>query len=190
MTWTQLTDTPIWRAAEATYKADPRRKYHTWNHVHRLYHHAEHTLALPYDRDLDLAIMAHDVIYDEHPDKELRSAEWLKAMMGVGYERAYEIVMQTFNHTLIQGGDNRIVLLDLADLSIPEKVIWNRDAVMAEFKALYGISEAEFNAGNASFFNAFALRIDPEMLEKGSTEQALATNIRKGMLETVRLAMP
>lgn len=156
--------------------------------MHRLYHHAEHTLDLPYDRDLDLAIMAHDVIYDEHPDKELRSAEWLKAVMGQGYERAYDIVMQTYNHTLIKGGDNRIVLLDLADLSIPEKVVWNHKAVMAEFMALYGYDKATFNAGNVRFFSEFAERFDPDMLQAGSAEQALAVKIRNGMFETVRIA--
>ncbi len=188
MTWTRLENTPIWRAAKATYDADPRRRYHTWDHVQRLYHHAEHTLNLQYDRDLDLAIMAHDVIYDEHPDKELRSAEWLKAMMGTGYQRAYDIVMQTFNHTLVHEGDNRIVLLDLADLSIPERVISNHQQVMDEFIALYGIDEAAFNAGNVAFFTEFADRFDPNALPQGSVEKDLALKIHAGMLETIRMA--
>ena len=188
MTWSQLQNTSIWRAAEATYKADPRRRYHTWDHVHRLYHHAERTLNLPYDRDLDLAIVAHDVIYDEHPKKELRSAEWLKAMMGIGFERAYDIVMQTCDHTLIKDGDNRIVLLDLADLSIPERVIWNRDRVMEEFMALYGIDETAFNAGNVSFFAEFLTRFDPDVLDLGGVEHGLALKIQEGMHKTIGLA--
>lgn len=35
-----------------------------------------HTFAYPFDLPLGKAVVTHDVVYDEHPQKEWRSAEW------------------------------------------------------------------------------------------------------------------
>lgn len=66
--WTKLKDTELWKRAETAYAAPEGRHYHNMGHVMRLYEVAEET-AVPYDRALDLAILAHDAIYDEKPQR-------------------------------------------------------------------------------------------------------------------------
>ena len=80
--WTQLAGTAVFAAAREQMSWDPRRRFHNFDHVVRLYHHAAKTFGFVYDRALDLAILAHDVINDGNLDCELRSVAWLRDHLG------------------------------------------------------------------------------------------------------------
>lgn len=185
--WTKLTGTPLQRAAEATYGSDPRRLYHVWPHAGRLYHWAA-TWDLPYDLKLDRIILGHDVIYDEHPHKEHRSALWLEAMLGVPCADEKAGIMATCDHTITPGGDNRIQLLDLADLGVPELVAPNRALIAQESINLYGITAREFSKANLAYFEAMLPRFPDSLIQALTPEERQRlTAIRAGIQQTIAL---
>lgn len=167
--WTKLKDTELWKRAETAYAAPEGRHYHNMGHVMRLYEVAEET-AVPYDRALDLAILAHDAIYDEKPQKERRSADWLLENAGAEEDpgviaAAEHLVMTTAHH--IPGEDNRLILLDLHDLGDREVSLRNRELLVAEFLALMGVGRQAFLAGNSAFMTGMA-----DGLENGLSQVA------------------
>jgi len=163
MHWTRLENTPLWTKAKTVYDADPRRLFHNWHHIVRRYMHAELTFGLPYDAELDKAILCHDVIYDERAHKELRSALWLNENDPDDSLAAMSHIMATANHA--PGVDNRMVLIDLADLMDPARIVPDRQLVKGELMALYGISETDFAAGNADFFRQMRRHLGDGVLD-------------------------
>lgn len=167
MCWTKLEDNPIWEAAKDEYTRDPRRKYHNWCHIQQLYMHVEFTFRMKYEPALDYAILAHDVVYDNKSEKEFRSADWLDRWVT---DENFEIIRdakkhiyKTITHELTS--DNRMILLDLADLGIRMKCITNRELVRKEIQLLYGISYKEFDENNLKFFRELRDNFSEDKLE-------------------------
>lgn len=187
MHWTRLEGTELWTKAKAAYQADQRRKFHGWNHIERRYMHAELTFGLDYDRALDKAILTHDVIYDELPHKELRSALWLNENDPEDSLDAMAHIMATANHA--PGIDNRMILVDLADLMNPARIIPDRELVKAELTQLYGISDKEFAAGNAAFFGEMLKHLsDPVLSGLPKWERAAFLNVRQGVQKIISVS--
>ncbi len=162
MAWSRLEGTQIWTLAKAQYFSDPRRKYHVWDHVQQLYFHAEHTFRFEYDDQLDRAILGHDAIYDDLPEKERRSADWLMHNDPLSTQTAYDHIMRTAGH--VPGKDNRILLLDLADFIDFERTARNRALLEEESMELYGISRRDFAKANVKFLDIMASSYTPEAL--------------------------
>lgn len=185
--WTKLTGTPLQRAAEATYGSDPRRLYHVWPHAGRLYHWAA-VWNLRYDLVLDRVILGHDVVYDEHAHKERRSALWLEAMLGVPCAQETAGIMATKDHIITPGGDNRIQLLDLADLGVPELVAPNRALIAQESINLYGITARAFSKANLAYFEAMLPRYPDALIQALPCDEGQRlTAIRAGIEQTIAL---
>lgn len=185
--WTQLEGTEIWSRAEAIYNGDPRRIYHVMDHVRRLYHHAAVTFALPYDRQLDLAILAHDVIYDTGPDKELRSADWLLANAAEATEEAHAHIMRTADH--LPGGDNRLVLLDLADFMRHETSVSNYELVISENMALHQVGREAVQAANQAYMRGLRDRIQQaDLAALPSREKEAFWDILVGLDTVIKLS--
>ena len=187
MTWTRLEGTSLWELAKDKYSSDSRRKQHNWDHVLQLYHHAEHTFGLAYDPALDRSIIGHDVIYDEHPEKEKRSSEWLLEHdeMSGATENAH--IMKTATHVI--SDDNRMILLDLADFMFDESVLINRKKVEAESIALYGINKTTFAHANAEFLQKMLPNYAPSKLSRLPVwERDAFTRIRSGLQATIDLS--
>ena len=110
--WTALEDGHLWQKVSERMAFPAGRFYHNMDHIRRLYQVAA-LLKLPYDYDLDLAILFHDVVYNRGPFKELRSIEFMNSLIGRQDGAEYHIERTIF-HRL--GGDYRMVLLDLFDL--------------------------------------------------------------------------
>lgn len=186
--WTRLEGTPLWHMARREHDRDPRRKFHVWAHPLRLYWHAANTFHLPYDPDLDEAILTHDVIYDEHPFKERRSADWLIAHSGHDSHRGVEQIMKTEHHAITD--DNRMVKLDLADFAFPSTVGPNRDLIEEESMALYRINARAFRAANIDFVEGMLGRITQDAVAGlvDPSERDIFRKIRAGMKETIRIS--
>lgn len=183
--WTRLEGTRLWELAKATYEHDPRRKYHAFPHPMRLYAAAAE-FALPYDLALDRAILAHDVIYDEHPHKEIRSADWLRAVTGEECDEETRIIHLTINHEIVVGGDNRIQILDFADMRCFETTDINRNLFKAEAALMNGTSPEKFAQGNMAYFKSKLAMYTPELIAKLPEWEAQAlSDIVKGMRHTV-----
>lgn len=181
--WTRIDDTAIWKHALAAYARPEGRHYHGFSHVERLYEIAAEK-RLPYDLALDLAILTHDVIYDDKPEKERRSADWLLDFAPVAdsetWAKAEALVMSTADHQ--PGGDDRLALLDLHDFVDFERSLRSRELLVDEFAELAGLDRETFLAGNIAFLNGLAGRIEDSLGEARPEDRdewsAIATGIR------------
>ena len=181
MSWSRLIDTDFERAARQIYMSDPRRLYHNQDHIDRLFHHAETTFGFAYDACLDAAIIGHDVIYDSGDEKELRSADWVLMQLGADWEPSWTHIMKTARHTITS--DNRMVLLDLADLMDPVISLVNQDAIIAETALLYPeLSLPEIHARNAAFLTHLAERFsDTQIARAPQNDRPFFRDIRAGI---------
>jgi len=159
--WSRLIASDLGQAAKKAYQSDPARAYHNWDHVLRLFWHAEHTFALAYDADLDMAILAHDVIYDAAPQKEQRSAQWLRDHAAGNADKAVEHILKTIEHRPSE--DNRMVLLDLADLALQDRAGPNLDRIRYESEALYDVNAQQFLTANIKIMTGLHDRISEGM---------------------------
>lgn len=134
--WGQLLTCEL--AAKAkTRMHNPSLTFHNWEHIERVTWHAEHTFAFPFDVSFGKAILTHDVVYDDKPQKEWRSAEWLFEMDG---ETATNIaaarhIMKTDGHQVTD--DNRMILSDLGNFMYPKMTHEDFYKVMMESMNLY-----------------------------------------------------
>jgi len=75
MTWSRIQNTEL--ATEAYVLMNENEmagcQYHNNQHIEEMYQYLEDTDE-PYDEALDWVVMFHDVVYDEKPEKEARSA--------------------------------------------------------------------------------------------------------------------
>ncbi|MEJ6402504.1 hypothetical protein [Yoonia sp. 2307UL14-13] len=184
MSWSRITETPLGLAARSVYESDQSRQYHNWAHVNRLYWHARETFDLDYDPDLDLAILAHDVIYDAAPDKERRSIAWLQdnSDTDIGGARAH--ILKTIEHRPSE--DNRMIMLDLADFLYPDRATQNLDKIKAESQALYGVTTAQFLVANIAVMTGLYDRIGEGLPgDVPRAERTWLTKIRTGIQNNI-----
>ncbi len=183
--WTALEDGHLWEKVAERMAWPVGRLYHNMDHNRRLYEVAA-ALGLPYDYDLDLAILFHDVIYDRGPFKELRSIEFMNELIGSQPGAEYHI-QRTIFHRL--GGDYRMVLLDLFDLSDPMRNLHNYGKIKLESMALYDCTEIDFAQGNRSFMKIMAYEFTDEKIEanlSGAAHRELFRRIQFGISENIR----
>lgn len=155
-------------ASEIT--SDPRRCYHNLRHIDSMYDYLQET-GVPYDVNLDWAVLFHDIVYDEKPSKEKRSAQAFYDMIETyrGFEGnlndALEVgvlIMSTITHelhTFSTRSQKAIIRADLHELADPVKATRNFVNIMDESMSLYGVSQEEFAQSNATFMVAMRDRI-------------------------------
>lgn len=158
MAWSKLIHTPFGKLCERIYGLDPDRKYHNFHHIQRGYKNAA-KLGFEYDANLDAAWLAHDLVFDKHPDKEERSwllfeTIWYAAPAEfhslVELPAVCDLIGDTNGHENLRG-DERIILMDLLDLAGPARTRANHALIQEESTLLYGITDAEC-ATNGSVF--------------------------------------
>lgn len=184
--WSQIVESPLGNAAKSIYQDDPRRHYHGWHHIERLYWHAEQTFDLAYDRDLDLAILTHDIVYDAKHDKELRSIAWLEQHSDVNVSAAAQHIRKTIDHGPSE--DNRMVLLDLAEFLFPECAEKNLQRLADESSAIYGIDKVTFLQENISFLKALEERICTPVPACPPEDRATFKKICDGIMHSIAVA--
>lgn len=156
--WTKLNKDGIWNHAAMKYMNPVGRSYHNMQHIVDIYNYA-HKLRIPYDIDLDVAILFHDIIYDEKDNKEIRSAydfmEIVRNVIGktlmivpdkvlmpfgvINPNRVADFILSTINHAPQTADGNEMVLLDLygfADDKIRKENLLN---IIDEIENLYKI---------------------------------------------------
>lgn len=137
--WTRLNKTTFWNSVSFKYSEPWGRDYHNIAHIIKMYNYAQ-KLKIPYDVNLDVAILIHDMIYDENPNKEVRTTyefiQMLNKANGLGKVikevdyiehikiepyKIIDMVHSTINHspsTAIKAGvPLDLMLLDLYGLS-------------------------------------------------------------------------
>jgi hypothetical protein len=147
--WSKLVDFGIGIVAKDYYDLN-RCQYHNWQHILYCYDYLE-SRAVPYSQDLDFAVLHHDIIYDNKPHKEARSAEFVLKkypdMLG-----AIDPIMATVDHSIRhRGQDSRwMIRADLHQLADVKMVLKNYVAIMNESVDLYKIDICDFAKNNLS----------------------------------------
>lgn len=148
--WSKLVNTRVGDLAKSLYDRNGCQ-YHNWQHILDCYSYLEHNL-VPYNEDLDYAVMYHDIVYDEYPDKEERSANAL-LLAYPDKKRAAHIIMATRNHS-IETQDQVakwMIQADLHQLTSKQKVLENYVKLMNESLDLYGGDLRKFAKANQDF---------------------------------------
>lgn len=137
--WDQLLDCELAHKAKAHMDQFPALTYHNWDHIERCVWHAKHTFEFEFDLALGKAVLTHDVVYDDKPHKEWRSAEWLFENDGETKTNieAVRHIMKTVGHAVTS--DNRMVFLDLGDFMYPQMTNAGFYKVMMESVNLYKV---------------------------------------------------
>ena len=195
--WTQIGRTEL--AGEVYCKmSDPRRHYHDLRHVVSMYEYL-HDTGVPYDANLDWAVLFHDIVYDEKPFKELRSALAFHDMhtkyRGFTGTRADTfkvglLIDMTKNHkvyTHSTGPQKALIRADLHELTDPVKATRNFVDIMNESMSLYGISQKEFAENNVIFLAGLRERM-VENKYKDEENAEFYEQVIDGIDLTVRLA--
>lgn len=156
--WSQLLNTGVGIIAKDYYDLN-RCQYHNWQHILSCYDYLEKN-SVPYNEDLDFAVLHHDIVYDQHPEKEARSAEFVKNKYPdvVG---AIEPIMATVDHSIKDKNEisGWMIRADLHQLANPALVIENYVKIMKESLALYNIDVPTFAKNNIDFMSKLISRV-------------------------------
>lgn len=149
---------PVAAAEVARRYAEPHRAYHDAAHVGLLWlRHLMHGGDAG-DRDLALAILFHDVVYDPAAtDNEARSAALLCRLMGGDAGWAQQAILATADHLAYPGGDCRVARLldlDLTPLAETSEVFARNTALLRREYAAVG--EPDWRAGRRAVLARFA----------------------------------
>lgn len=165
--WSRVQDTPLASIARELISYN-KCEYHNWDHVVSMYQYLADTNE-PYDEALDWAVLFHDIVYDEKPEKEHRSVEVFVEFVEM-YEgctpdvwerdRVCKLILCTVDHIATQyPKSSAIVRADLHGLTKPLTTIENFVKIMKESVALYGIDEITFAQNSEDFMRGLKLRV-------------------------------
>ena len=130
--------------------------YHNIDHVESMYDYLFATQE-PYSEALDWAVLFHDVVYDSHKDKELRSVELL-----IDFATRYDgcnvfvgdvanLIEATITHKVTDSKYSAIIRADLHGLSDVSTTIINYGKILTESKNIYEVSSKDFALANVSY---------------------------------------
>lgn len=174
MKWSRVQNTDI--ACEAYLQMMHNNcHYHNLTHVESMYDYL-HDTNEPYDEALDWAVLCHDVIYDDKPDKEFRSSVWFEEkseqfprgcnLDAEGQLQVARLILQTESHAVTNS--SAIVRADLHALADSVQTIDNFVKIMHESMELYKCDLETFARSNYSFMEKLEEQIyyniedDPE----------------------------
>lgn len=133
--------------------------YHNLDHLDYMYDYLAQSNE-DYDEALDWAVLCHDLVYDNQPDKEARSAEQFLHFANTfegcvlgdqGKERVVKLIMGTVNHLVTEPYLSPIIRADLAALAVPLHAFKNYSLLMEESHNLYGVDEYQFAEANLKY---------------------------------------
>tara|TARA_R110000868_G_scaffold319286_8_gene580071 strand:- start:2649 stop:3224 length:576 start_codon:yes stop_codon:yes gene_type:complete len=126
--------------------------YHNWSHILECYDFLEKN-HISYSADLDIAILFHDIVYDNLPEKEVRSADLMMSLYPQTDSSIYRIIKATQGHS-IKNCDWKTVAMIKADLHAflsPMKIVENYGKIMRESIKLYDVDTETFIMKNREF---------------------------------------
>jgi predicted metal-dependent HD superfamily phosphohydrolase len=169
--WSRITDTPLARAAIQKILdnfCEFQLSYHNLNHIERMYEYLHETNE-PYDECLDWAVLFHDIVYDEKPEKEYRSAIMFSDMkeMYSGCDlnaldegHVVALIMATHDHRVIYPTSSPIIRADLDALRYPEEARKNFENILRESISLYKCDKVKAAEGSLNFMKSFINNIE------------------------------
>lgn len=197
MTWTKIQKTTLATIAKAKILGNTGQyglKYHNWSHVSSMYKYL-HDTKEPYDEALDWAILFHDIVYDDQPKKEYRSAVMFSDMkekysgcdlnvLDEGHVAA--LIMSTETHSVTYPGYSAIIRADLHALTDPVQTIRNFIKIMDESCQLYKTTPSNFAKSSESFMDGLYERVLGNITSDPSHE-AFYRDVLGGIRSTINL---
>lgn len=206
MNWSKILDTDLAiKACEIMDNNEARGcTYHNGWHIREMYLYLEKTNE-PYDECLDWAVLFHDIVYDNQPEKEYRSAVMFSDMkekysgcnlniLDEGHVAA--LIMATEKHSITYPGHSAIIRADLHALTDPLKTFHNYNLILKESMYLYKIDEVTFAENNIRFMGGNPLGGDDQGLY-GRVEKNMETDpnhrefykeVKRGIVSTINLS--
>lgn len=159
--WTQIFKHPVAEIAMSHYYVNHASgcTYHNFTHITRMYEYLD-SVKQPYSKALDWAVLFHDVVYDEKPDKELRSAELWYNLTKDDLEfqdirdEVFDLIMATKDHNSASTTEplkSAIIRADLSGLTDPLQVFYNFERIMREATIIYKIDHVTFAENSENF---------------------------------------
>jgi predicted metal-dependent HD superfamily phosphohydrolase len=161
--WTQILKHELAIAAQGWYYENMANGcvYHNFAHVCSMYQYLD-SVKQPYSKALDWAVLFHDVVYDEKPDKELRSAELWYNLTKDDLEfqdirdEVFDLIMATKDHSSASNVEplkSAIIRADLSGLTDPLQVFYNFERIMREATIIYNIDHVTFAENSEKFMH-------------------------------------
>lgn len=202
MSWSRIQDTEL--AIEAYLQMNQNEMngcfYHNNQHIIDMYRYLEDT-NVPYDEALDWAVMFHDVVYDEKPEKESRSAlvffNNVQRFRGCNLvvneiDRVQFLIMETKKHAVTDDayleGSSTIIRADLHALTCKKKATENFTKIMNESLVLNGCTLEEFAARTESYMYTLKEQMLLNILVVDKEEKKFYNDVIKGIDTTIQLA--
>lgn len=200
MSWSRIQDTLL--AAEAYVLMNENEikgcEYHNNSHIEAMYQYLEDT-NVPYDEALDWAVMFHDIVYDNQPDKEYRSKIKFAEMVVFGFNvkmtadfigEVQSLIMETATHSVTVHTSEKakaIICADLHALTNKPQTVNNFVKIMNESINLYGCTVEEFAENNVSFMNKLKETMMLNILVDNANE-SFYNSVIEGINTTRKLA--
>lgn len=169
--------------------------YHNIKHINYMYDYLYRTNE-SYNEALDWAVLAHDLVYDNKPDKEQRSAE-LFLQLAAEYhshalshhtkDRVVSLIMGTVSHLVTKPHLSPIVRADLAALANPVDAFHNYNLIMKESMNLYNISEYAFAESNIAYMKKLKVAVIENRTLDWSHEH-FYTAVQRGINMTINIS--
>ena len=194
MKWTKIANTELGGAAWDILDTSDCKYHNSW-HVYKMYEYL-HNTDEPYDECLDWAVLFHDIVYDDKPEKEYRSAVKFSDMkakysgcnlnlLDEGHVAA--LILATEKHYVTYPSYSAIVRADLHALTSPLDTYYNFQSIMDESMNLYRINEVTFADNNIKFMSELYKRIDMNM-DLDSTHREFYKDVKRGIVSTINLS--
>lgn len=167
-------------------------QYHNVNHIAEMYQYL-HDTDEPYNKALDWAILYHDVIYDQFPDKEERSAKYFAEcangfMVSEFITEIEELIMATKFHLVEKSHWSPIVRADLHALADSEKAIENFELLKREALKLYNCSEKEWSINTIAFMQSLSERVKKNAEKYDTSYHDFYMKVYEGCVKTIEMA--
>ena len=173
--------------------------YHNLEHVESMYQYLADANE-PYDEALDWAVLFHDIVYDEKPEKELGSAKKFMDLIDC-YEGCtlnidekwfvFDLIMATADH-ICENGPNReylsrMIRADLHGLTNQLTAFQNFGKIMSESMKLYNIDTVTFAENSEKFMDELFFRVKKN-IHTDPDHQDFYVKACEGILYTIELA--
>lgn len=197
MKWSRIQGTELAEAAVDLIDAneDQGCSYHNGWHVKTMYEYLDATDE-PYDAALDWAVLFHDIVYDDKPEKEFRSADLFLKMRheydGCNLDfddkiKVVSMIYSTKTHEVTATFHSAIIRADLHALTDPIQTFRNFNLILCESKSLYGVDEITFAENNIKFMGGLYDRIERNILVDNEYRE-FYNKVKRGIVSTINLS--
>lgn len=169
--------------------------YHNNQHLVDMYNYLLSTNE-PYSKGLDLAVLCHDIVYDNEPDKEERSVQWMLDNVIYANDNEFSLedielasynIQSTITHIVELPTDSPIIRADLHGFTQTDTVLTNYIKLKAEANNLYNHSELVFAEKQMAFLEGLANRVNKNIL-LDSEHSAFWEQVVRGIWLSIKIS--